>query len=69
MADLLRILDAHHYPYDPEQLQQSLARLELAFILARRQQAYTFCVPLFTKLVQAQEPQQLLQQELRLATR
>jgi hypothetical protein len=68
MADLLRILDSHHYPYDPEQLQQALARLELAFILARRQQAYTFCVPLFTKLVQTQEPQQLLQQELRLTT-
>jgi hypothetical protein len=67
LAALRQLLDEHRYSYDPEQLRQSLARLELAFILAQHQQHYTFCVPLFRKMVQEQEPQRLLRDELRLA--
>jgi hypothetical protein len=65
LADLVRLLEEQHYPSDLEQLRQSLDRLELAFILQRHGEHYTFCVPLFTKIVQAQEPQLSLQDELR----
>lgn len=49
LADLLAVFNAQGYAYDPEQLPQALARLELAFMLRRQQQTYTFCVPLFVR--------------------
>jgi len=65
LADLVHLLKEQHYPADLEQLKQSLNRLELAFIVQRHGEHYTFCVPLFTKMIQAQEPQLSLQDELR----
>jgi hypothetical protein len=43
----------------------ALARLELAFILKREKQTYTFRVPLFKKMVLEQEPDILLEGELK----
>jgi hypothetical protein len=59
-------LDGLQYAYDPEQLKQSLARLELAFIIQQYEDYYTFCVPLFTQMLQTQAPQLLLERELHL---
>ena len=65
LTDLVHLLEEQHYPTDLEQLKQALDRLELAFILQRHREHYTFCVPLFTRIIQAQEPQLSLQDELR----
>jgi hypothetical protein len=65
LSELVRLLKAQHYPTDLEQLKQALDRLELAFIVQRHGEHYTFCVPLFIKMIQAQEPQLSLQDELR----
>ena len=67
LTDLLHVLDENAFQYDPEQVKQSLSRLELAFILKRERQNYTFCVPLFKKIILEQEPSRLLLDELRLA--
>ena len=66
LEDLMRLFDGLQYAYDPEQLKQSLARLELAFIIQQHQERYTFCVPLFTQMLQTQAPQLLLERELHL---
>ncbi|MGA1863653.1 MAG: hypothetical protein ACMUHX_01190, partial [bacterium] len=63
LADLLRILDEHRCAYEAEHVKQSLARLELAFILSRANQHYTFCVPIFKNMVLEQEPELLLEKE------
>jgi hypothetical protein len=62
---LMRILDSHGCSYEPEAVKQSLARLELAFILKRQKQGYFYCVPLFKKMVQKQDPEDLLNRELK----
>ncbi|UCH98818.1 MAG: hypothetical protein JSV88_34105 [Candidatus Aminicenantes bacterium] len=62
---LMNILETHGCSYEPEQVKQSLARLELAFILKREKQNYTYCVPLFKKMVQEQNPEVLLSGELK----
>ena len=58
---------AAYRPAGHGSLQQALARLELAFIVQRNLEHYTFCVPLFKQMVQAQDPELLLQHELRMA--
>jgi hypothetical protein len=62
---LIKILESHGCGYDPEQVKQSLARLELAFILKREKQNYTYRVPLFIKMVLEQDPAVLLAGELK----
>ncbi|MGD2085323.1 MAG: hypothetical protein PVH61_03980 [Candidatus Aminicenantes bacterium] len=60
-----REVDSHGCSYEPEDVKQSLARLELAFILKRRRQSYFYCVPLFKKMIQQQDPEDLLKRELK----
>ncbi|MCP4105551.1 MAG: hypothetical protein GY749_08450 [Desulfobacteraceae bacterium] len=64
IADVLRILEENNSSYPPEMIRQSLARLELAFILKREKQNYTYCVPIFKKIILEQEPELLLAGEL-----
>lgn len=64
-AKLMQILDSHGCTYEPEAVKQSLARLELAFILKRQKQGYLYCVPLFKKMIQQQDPEDLLKRELK----
>jgi len=61
----MQILDSHGCSYEPEAVKQSLARLELAFILKRQKQSYFYCVPLFKKMFQQQNPEDLLNRELK----
>jgi hypothetical protein len=62
---LMRILDSYGCSCEPEAVKKSLARLELAFILKRQKQSYFYCVPLFKKMVQQQDPEDLLNRELK----
>jgi hypothetical protein len=62
---LMQVLDSHGCSYEPEAVKQSLARLELAFILKRKKQGYIYCVPLFKKMARQQNPEDLLNRELK----
>ena len=62
--ELLRMLDALGYSATPEQVQRSLERLQLAYVIQREKEQYRYCVPLFRDWVLAREPQDLLRREL-----
>jgi Uma2 family endonuclease len=53
---------------DPEALKNSLARLELAFVLGRSGNQYSHQVPLQRQLILADDTKSLLQAELRAAS-
>ncbi len=59
-AGIMKFLDKYHYVYIPEQLRQSLERLELAFIIEKKGNHYTFCVPLFRELLISQGKEMLI---------
>jgi WD40 repeat protein len=65
LSEVMAVLDKHKYNYDTEQLMQSLARLELAFIIQYVDDRYNYCVPLFRKMLLKNEVKALLQQELK----
>ena len=65
LTDVMTILDQHHYIYTTEQLNQSLARLELAFIIQRHNLCYHYCVPLFQEILRDQDVKALLTQEFK----
>lgn len=52
------------FPYQPQQVYQALSRLELAFILERKQDRYHYCVPLFYNLLRQKNLSALLTREL-----
>ena len=62
--ELLRMLDALGYSAIPEQVQRSLERLQLAYVIQREKEQYHYCVPLFRDWVLAREPHDLLRREL-----
>jgi O-acetyl-ADP-ribose deacetylase (regulator of RNase III) len=65
LTDVMQILNAHNYLYTTEHLNQSLARLELAFIIKREKNQYRYCVPLFRDMLLEQNVQALLEQEFK----
>jgi len=67
MPGLMGILKSRGAAYEPEQLKRSMLRLELAYILKREQERYTYRVPLFTKMIRQLGPLELLSGELNLA--
>lgn len=64
LDELFRKFDAAGHEYSSVEIQQSLRRLELAFILGRRQERYFYRVPLFQKMLLAQDPKLMLRREL-----
>ena len=46
LSDVVKLLESHGYSPGPESLKQSLARLELAFVLGREGAQYFYQVPL-----------------------
>jgi hypothetical protein len=64
-ADVLRELAERGHPVSPERLGRTLERLELAFIVRRQGERYTYCVPLFVDGLRAQEPELMLENELK----
>ncbi len=65
LAHLIRQLEGYGYTPSPEDLKRSLARLELACVFGKEQSEYFFQVPLQRDLVMAEDPELLLQRELR----
>jgi hypothetical protein len=65
LSDVVRVLDEHDYIYTTEQLTQSLARLELAFIIQHTDEVYCYCVPLFREMLMKQEIEVLLTEDLK----
>ncbi|MCP4696826.1 MAG: AAA family ATPase [Gammaproteobacteria bacterium] len=63
MADLWLHLEPLKIPAQPERVQESLARLELAFILEREKERYRYRVPLLSQLLLAQGPAECLKRE------
>jgi hypothetical protein len=62
---LKKFLDDAHYPYHSTQLQKSLIRLALTYVLKRDDLSFTysFCVPLFPKLLERYEIPTRLREE------
>jgi hypothetical protein len=67
LTDLLAFLEEAGCAADTEGLKNSLARLELAFVLGRRGNEYFFRVPLQRELIRADDTGQLLRSEIRAA--
>ncbi|EDN69378.1 hypothetical protein BGP_3448 [Beggiatoa sp. PS] len=65
LTDVMKVLDKYNYIYTTEDLNQSLARLELAFIIKRDSNKYSYCVPLFQEILLEQDVQALLKQEFK----
>ncbi len=65
MDSLLSRLKPFGLRYIPEDIRQSLMRLELAYIFSRELGRYKHRVPLFQKMIQDQAPEELLQREVK----
>jgi len=66
LSDVVRVLDEHDSIYTTEQLIQSLARLELAFIIQHTDEVYRYCVPLFREMLMKKEEREVfLTEELK----
>jgi WD40 repeat protein len=51
LGALSRTLESHGCAYEPEQIKQSLSRLELSFVVAQKKGKYFYQVPLFRRMV------------------
>jgi hypothetical protein len=60
-GELMDRLDAVGLAFQPEQLQQSLLRLDLAFILGEQDGCFSYRVPLFRDMIRGLEPERSLQ--------
>jgi sugar lactone lactonase YvrE len=66
LTDVMSVLNKRDYVYTTEQLNQSLKRLELAYIIRREKSRYSYCVPLFREWLLEQEVGALLEQEFKI---
>jgi len=64
--DIVTILKKYQFPFNAQKLQQSLLRLELSFILKRDHGNYSYCVPLFKRIILESNPKLMLESELEL---
>jgi len=65
LSDVVKLLESHGYSPGPESLKQSLARLELAFVLGREGAQYFYQVPLQRDLILADDIEYLMHTELK----
>ncbi len=63
--ELMQILDQYNCPYTTQQLQESLARLSLAFIIGRKKNQYHYFIPLFKTMISSEEPETFLNREIK----
>lgn len=52
LKELLQYMKDRQYPFDPVDVEQSLARLELAFVLEKKRGEYSFRVPILRKIIE-----------------
>lgn len=64
--DLIRFLHERGVQVDTQQLDRSLKRLELAFVLGREGDRYVYRVPLFKEMISKDEPAIRLEMELKI---
>lgn len=64
-GDMLAALETHGFTPEADDLQRSLKRLELGFVLGREKQRHYFRIPLFKQMIRDNEPEIRLQAELR----
>ena len=57
-------MKGHRLPGDAQALRQSLARLQLAYVLRKQEAEYRFAIPLLQGQFEPSEVEQLLRQEL-----
>ena len=64
---IMTFLDESGCRYEPQHLRESLLRLELAFVLKKDKGkgAWSFCVPLFVKMINEWNPKRILEAEKR----
>ncbi len=65
MTELWQLLTQLQVDSPPEAVKESLARLELAYVLKREGDWYRYCVPLFVEMIKKQGPREMLERELR----
>lgn len=65
MTELWNLLKHLNFDYHPEAVKESLARLELAYILKREGDQYRYCIPLFVEMIKKQGPAEMLERELK----
>ena len=63
LEEITGILQNHGMSIDPERLNQSSARLKLAFILRETEMGFEYCVPLFQQLLRKKGLDKLLESE------
>ncbi len=65
LTELWNLLNNLNFDYHPEAVKESLARLELAYILQREEEKYSYRVPLFVEMINRQGPAEMLKGALR----
>jgi len=64
-TSIINFLNKHRYTFEVWQLEKSLKRLEIAFIIRRdNKKIYSYCVPLFREMLLKEDLITLLKQEL-----
>jgi len=64
-GELLELAEKHGVPLDTLELDRTLSRLELAFVLGRREKRWFYRVPLFVDYIAEDSPELKLQAELK----
>lgn len=64
LDDVIKLLNQNDCNYKNKQVQDALSRLEMAYILKREKENYTYCVPLFKKFILENSPSEQLEEEL-----
>jgi len=64
--EIMEFLHFRNCPYDPEEIRQALARLELAFILKQKRMNWSFRVPILKEMIRKQGPENMLEMELKM---
>lgn len=65
ITELWTLLNYLNFDYHTEAVKESLALLELAYILQREEEKYSYCVPLFVAMINRQGPKEMLKRELK----
>ena len=69
LVALAQLLQSHGIAGDPQALRQSLARLQLAYVLRKQDAEYRFAIPLLQDQFEPAEVELLLHQELAVLAR
>lgn len=66
LEELINILEFYDFHFSLNEIKEALLRLELAYILKRKKDSYSYCVPLFVNLIQEDQELRLRYEKYRL---